>query len=204
MRLLNDATSPFGRKVMVAALERAIPLVEEFVDLTALESVALWNPLRQIPVLIMDDGRAVFDSMTILLFLDSQHQNAPLFPDADRWGVMTRAALCDGLMEAVLQRVVERKRAAEEQSPAFIAKLEARIADVLDELETGLAKKPEGSEPLLADDIAAVCALGYVDFRYTHEWRASRPAAAAWFAAYETRPSLRKTAPVRTSPATHE
>ncbi|MGF7162451.1 glutathione S-transferase [Rhodoligotrophos appendicifer] len=202
MRLLNDATSPFGRKVMMAAIERSIPLSEEFVVLASSEALAKANPLRQIPVLVLDDGSALFDSMTIMTYLDTQHQGAALFPDDRKWSVMTRVSLCDGLMESVLLRVMEVRRPQNEQSPAFIAKLESRIDHALAALDHLLAERDPQDSTLLADDIAAICAMGYVDFRYGTEWREQYPKAAAWSAAYAERPSVVATAPTRTAPAT--
>jgi glutathione S-transferase len=200
MRLLNDATSPFGRKVAVAALERGVSFEEEFVDLSNPERLARWNPLWQIPVLVSAAGEAIYDSATILLYLDTLHHDAPLFPEKDRFGVMTRVALCDGLMEAVLLRRMEQTRAEREQSPAFVARLEARVGRALAELEVVLGRKRAGEGPMQADDIAAACALGYVDFRFGTDWRAHCPRAAAWLAACADRPSLRETAPTRTRP----
>jgi glutathione S-transferase len=38
--------------------------------------------------------------------------------------------------------------------------------------------------------IAAGCALGYLDFRFTNlDWRATRPALAAWQTRFKARPS---------------
>jgi hypothetical protein len=51
MKPFNDATSPFGRKIVVACLERSIPLQEEFVDIYAAGPIDRLNPLRQIPTL---------------------------------------------------------------------------------------------------------------------------------------------------------
>ncbi len=52
--------------------------------------------------------------------------------------------------------------------------------------------------PALAWDIGGVsvaCLLGYLDFRFPDlDWRARAPAAAAWFAEQDARPSMRASA----------
>ncbi|HET6521058.1 MAG TPA: glutathione S-transferase C-terminal domain-containing protein [Geminicoccaceae bacterium] len=46
------------------------------------------------------------------------------------------------------------------------------------------------------DQIAAGCALGYLDFRFGQEdWREGRPALAAWYGVYANRASMRATVP---------
>jgi glutathione S-transferase len=56
LKLLSDATTPFGRKVVVAAIERSIPLEEIFVPLDGTGPLDAVNPLRQIPTLVLPDG----------------------------------------------------------------------------------------------------------------------------------------------------
>ena len=44
--------------------------------------------------------------------------------------------------------------------------------------------------PFGIGDIAVGCALGYLDFRFTSlDWRAKRPALAAWQTRFKARPS---------------
>ena len=44
--------------------------------------------------------------------------------------------------------------------------------------------------------ITVGCALGYLDFRYPDfDWRAGHPAVAAWFKAFNQRPSMQATLP---------
>jgi glutathione S-transferase len=50
--------------------------------------------------------------------------------------------------------------------------------------------------PLTIGEIAAGCALGYLDFRFQEDdWRATRPALAAWYEGFAARPSMRQTVP---------
>jgi glutathione S-transferase len=50
--------------------------------------------------------------------------------------------------------------------------------------------------PLGIGHIAIGCALGYLDYRFDDlHWREGRPRAAAWYAQFAERPSMRLTAP---------
>jgi glutathione S-transferase len=195
MQLYNDATSPFGRKILVAAAERSIALDEVIVDCFSPGPLDDVNPLRQIPALVTDDGEALFDSDVILAWLDGMHDGPALIPEDARWPVLTRVALGNGLIEAVLYRVMELKRAEGEQSPAFIAKMEGRVARALSRLEA--SARALSADTLRADDITIACALEYADFRYPEDWRGNCPALAHWLEAVSARPSMTVSVPTR-------
>jgi glutathione S-transferase len=198
MQLLNDATSPFGRKVMVAVLERGLTLREEFVNVAEPGELDTHNPLRQIPTLVTETGDAVYDSSVILGFLDKLHGGEPLIPHDPACRVPTRIALADGLIEATLQRAMELRRPDELRSPAVIARLDGRISRALiaiDRIRTELSL-----DPLRADTITVACALDYVDFRYGRAWRDELPNLSAWQDALAKRPSMQMTLPTRTAP----
>jgi glutathione S-transferase len=198
MKLLNDATSPFGRKVLVACIERSIALEEQFVDIFKPGMLDEFNPLRQIPTLVADNGLALFDSDVILTYLDSAHGGAPLIPALDRWEILTRASLGNGLMESVLQRIMEVRRPPGEKSEAFILKLEERIGRVLERI--GAVVNALKGEPLRVDQITIACALEYVDFRFNSEWREKHPSIAKWLGEMSIRASMTASAPRRTGP----
>jgi len=199
MILYNDATSPFGRKVMVAAIERGIPLVETFVDLADAQHLDTHNPLRQIPVLVGDDGRGVYDSDVILHYFDSLNLAAPLLPGERQIEILTRNALANGLMEAAMLRILELRRPPEQQSARDVGVRTARVERAIAALEHEAPSFVD--RPLEADHVTVGCALGYADFRFTTEWRASAPRLAAWYETIARRPSFATTAPTRSTPA---
>jgi len=204
VKLLSDATTPFGRKIVVAAIERQIAMEEVFVPLDGTGPLDEWNPLRQIPTLVLDDGRAIYDSDVITEFLDTCHRGEPLIPAADRFAVLTRMTLANGLTEATMLRRIESVRVPQEKSSAFIAKMEQRIARVLNSLEAQAPRLSHAGTALHADQIATACALGYVDFRYADTWRAQCPRLADWYGGVLKRPSLALSAPTRTAPVAPE
>jgi glutathione S-transferase len=199
VKLLSDATTPFGRKVLVAAIERAIVLDEVFVPLDGTGALDASNPLRQIPTLVLEDGRSLYDSDVILQYLDTCHQAEPLIPEEGRFDVLTRMALGSGLIEATLLRRMETVRIPQEQSAAFIGKMEQRIHRVLAALDKQLATLANTSGGLRGDQITVGCALGYVDFRYTESWREKHPRLSEWYGDLVLRPSMVATVPTRST-----
>jgi len=113
-------------------------------------------------------------------------------------------ALGSGLIEATLLRRIETVRVPQEQSAAFIAKMEQRIQRALEALEAQIGSMASASDVVRADQITAACALGYVDFRFTGAWRDNHRALAQWFAEMAARPSMIASAPTRTAPVARD
>lgn len=200
MILYTDASTPFGRKSLLAALERGIPITEEFVSLSDPGPFADANPLVQIPALRAVDGQVYFDSDVIFQYLDTCHQKEPLIPADDRFGRMTRIHLANGVIEATLYRRMESVRPENEQSATFIKHLEARIHRALARLEQ-VCHEPH-DRPLDAEEITRLCALDYIDFRYPHGWRNNHPKLAAWLARVSERGTAQVSKPGRADPVT--
>jgi glutathione S-transferase len=196
MKLFYSPNSPFVRKVMACAIARGIDQRIETVPSNPHESPATLlaaNPLSKIPCLITDDGVAMFDSPVICEFLDSLGSAAPLFPPPGpgRWKALTLQALADGILDASLIRRGLAGAASDPAVQAVIARQKAVMDRGLDVLE----REPP-HKGLDIGTIAAACALGYLDLRFAgDDWRARRPALAAWFKAIGAEPALARTAP---------
>lgn len=198
MILYSDATTPFGRKALIAALERGIEVEERFVNLADPGKYLDINPLGQIPALVLSSGQAVFDSDVIVDCLDELHDGPRLVSDEDRSKCLSDIHLANGVMESVLLRVMETRRPDGERSPAFIDRLETRIKRALVRMERD--RRPATDGPLDGEEIATACALEYVDFRFEHDWRGISPKLRAWHDAVSKRPTLIATKPTRTEP----
>lgn len=198
MKLYGSVTSPYARKVRMFLMEKGINY--EFIKEGPSDpagNVARLNPLGKVPVLVMDDGEVLFDSPMIVDYLDGL-QGDPLIPSAGeaRWRAQRWHALGQGIADAAVARMLEGRRTAERLEPAVIQKQEGKIAAALAYAESHL----EGGEYLVEQrltvaDLSLSSALGYVDFRYPHEWRGAHPQLAAWFATISKRPSFQETAP---------
>lgn len=85
MKLVSYPTSPFARKVRIAAFEAGLLDRLEIVDANPLADdgvVAKHNPLGKVPALVLDD-RTLVDSPLICAYLDSLHCGSKLHPDGD-------------------------------------------------------------------------------------------------------------------------
>jgi glutathione S-transferase len=199
MRLDYSATSPYVRKVTVTACETGLDARIERVATNAWDPDAAFlalNPLSKVPTLLMDDGHPLYDSPVICEYLDSLHEGRKLFPPAgpERWAALRQQALADGIMDAGVAAVVERTRRPESfRWPAFIDQELAVIGRALDVFEE---EALSFEDAITIGQIAAGCALGYLDFRFSHfDWRDGRPALATWFQGFSARPSMASTTP---------
>ena len=102
MILYTDATTPFGRKCVIAALEREIALEERFIKLSEPGDFLEVNPLNQIPALFVERGKCYFDSDVILEYLDTLHENSPLIPELNKFECKTAIHLANGVIESTL------------------------------------------------------------------------------------------------------
>ncbi len=201
MKLYGSLTSPYVRKVRVLLREKDISC--EFVVSNPGEPdsvVPQYNPLGKVPVLELDDGTTLFDSPVILEYLDAL-QGAPLLPltGQERWAVLRWQALADGIIDAVVTRVLETRRPVEQQSPGAMSHQEGKVARALVFAE----QYHGGKRYLLGDtlslaDLSMGVALGYVDFRFPHDWRGRHAKLAQWFERIAARPSFVGTQPSAT------
>lgn len=200
MKLIASLTSPFARKVRVVLAEKKIDCPLEL-DLPweAGSRVAEFNPLGKVPVLLLDDGSALFDSRVIVEYLDSISPVARLFPQERRQLIEARRweALADGICDAAASIFLERKRSEAQQSADWIARQEVKISRGLQALAEDLGERNwcNGESYSLADIAVGVC-LGYLDLRFAHiAWRNDYPNLARLADKLAQRPAFADTVP---------
>jgi glutathione S-transferase len=196
MKLYMVGASPYARKVLVLAGERGLrdrilPVIAN-PHIRPAELVAA-NPLSKVPTLVADDGSVHIDSLAICLYLDSLGEHPPLV-DADgpeRWRVLQRHALANGVIDCAVSRRMEGQLTPEPDRLAWMERQAQTAARVLDRFEETVA---EIRDRVALDTITLACALSYLDFRFPGDgWRAKRPALTAWHAEFEKRPSMQAT-----------
>jgi glutathione S-transferase len=197
MKLYTNRASPFARKCRVVARELDIKLEEIEVNARDDESLRRINPLKKIPILILDEGSVLFDSRVICEYLNHLgggkfFPGMNLFSNATgRWKSMGLHALADGIMDAAVACRYESIQDEARRNPDFIARYRATVTAGVDVLE-----RMKFTEVPTIGEIATGCALGYLDFRYPDiAWRDSHPKLAAWFAKFAQFPSMLATAP---------
>jgi len=180
MKLIGSYASPFVRKARIVLAEKRIEY--EFVvdnPHDAASRVSDFNPLGKVPVLVTDDGAAIYDSSVIVEYLDAISPVGRLIPEPGRQRIQVKRweALADGLMEAAVLCVLEGRRPSKEQSRVWVERQMAKVSQGLRVASSDLAEKAwcAGESYSLAD-IALGCALGYIDFRHADlDWRAQHP-----------------------------
>jgi glutathione S-transferase len=202
MMILRSAVpSPFGRKVLIAISVLGINDVklEPADTMDARDSVRAQNPLGKIPVLILEDGTAFYDSRVILEYLDYRAGGGKIIPrEGDqRFAALRLQALCDGILDASILQVYEgRWRAAEKHEQKWLDHQAGKVARALKLLETApptLAATPQLPH---VGQIALACALGYRDFRFGGTWRGEHPRLVAWLESFAARvPAFATTTP---------
>lgn len=200
MKLYHSPSSPFVRKVMVCAHELGIAGRIELIPAAAHPvnrdaALVAANPLGKVPALVTDDGTVLYDSRVICEYLDRQGQ-ATLFPGtgAARWRALRDQALGDGMLDAaVLARYEAAVRPEAFRWQPWQDGQFAKIHSCLALIESEAVNYGERVD---IGTITLGCALGYVDFRHAGlAWRTGHPRAAAWFARFAERPSMRASAP---------
>lgn len=199
MILFNGPNTPFGRMALATALELGLEVENKLINVFDAEFLDAINPMRQIPTLLLDDGRAMFDSRVICAYFCSLRPGRGLNAVEDRWDVQTHWWLAVGLMESSVQRVMELLRPKSEQSPSALQKYNRRIDNVIAKLEA--AADQICSSEVRMDRLAVAIALEYTDFRIRRSWRDQAPQLRDWLEAESQRPSLVATQPQERSAA---
>jgi glutathione S-transferase len=183
MILHSSPTSPFGRKVRIAA---DVLGLSERIELRATDlndpadPIRKLNPLGKIPALILDDGSAWYDSRVILEVLDHLAGGGRIIPREApaRFETLRLQALCDGALDASILIVYEsRYRPPELRLQAWLDRQADKIKRALDVLEA--APPPLAAVPDVGQ-IALACVLGYSDLRFAGSWRKDHPRLVAW------------------------
>jgi glutathione S-transferase len=202
MILRFSPSSPFVRKVRIAAallgLDGEITL--ERADTTdPNDSLRKTNPLGKIPVIIIEDGSAIYDSRVILDYLDERAGGGKIVPrqGPQRLAALRLQALCDGILDASILTVYESRFRKPEMHEAKWLELQAgKVSRALAVLES--APPPFAAGQALPDvgQITLACALGYRDFRFGDGWRSDHPRLVAWLDSFAARvPAFAATKP---------
>jgi len=189
MMLRASPMSPFARKARMAILHLRLSDKIEIVKADPMnpdDVLRRDNPLGKIPVLVSDDGNAIFDSRVILEYLDHVAGGGVIIPDGwpARLDVLTTQALCDGIMDACILIVYEeRHRPAAIRHPPWLDYQRGKVVRGL----TALASKPPDPARFNVGTIAAACMLGYLDTRRQVDWRKDFAALVPWLDEFRAR-----------------
>jgi len=200
MKLIGSLASPYTRKVRIVLSEKKIDYDFEIDNPWKADAkAAKLNPLGKVPVLVLDDGRTLFDSRVIVGFLDNASPISRLVPAGNRERVEARRweALADGVLDAGVLARLENQREAKLRSAPWIERQMGKVRAGLAAMDSELGDKPccVGNGYTLADIALGVC-LGWLDFRYPKmDWKKDQANLARAFAKLSERQSFADTLP---------
>ena len=186
MQLRSSPSSPFGRKVKMATYilgldDQVTPVLTDTLDPN--DSICEVNPLGKIPAL-EDDGTTYYDSRVIMEYLDAKAGGGKIIPASgpERYEALTRAALMDGILDAAILVIYERRMRPEDKYVESV--VERQRGKIIRGLEVIAAQNPSYGNGAMPDigEIGLACVLDYLDFRKQVNWRDHAPNLASWLA----------------------
>jgi glutathione S-transferase len=201
MKLTFSPSSPFARKVRIAAIELGLIDRIEFVPTavapgTPNDEYSKIHPLKKLPALILDNGEVIVDSYVIVEYLDELAGGGKLIPASGpaRWKVKSDHSLSQGMLDSMLLCRYENMVRPEG------LRWKAWSDDHWNRAWKGMARFEQQTEmlsrPFDISQIALTCVLGYADFRFADcGWRKAYPKLDAFHQRMLERPSVKISVP---------
>ena len=172
MKLYDRGPAPNPRRVRVFLAEKGIEVPVVPVDLGALEhksaDFARINPLQRVPVLVLDDGSAIAESIAICRYFEELHPEPALFGRGARevaqiemWNRRLELNLLYPVMHVFRHTHPAMKELEVPQVPAWAEANKPRIAEFL-----GIFDREIKDRPFVAGDrysVADITGLAAVD-----------------------------------------
>ena len=194
MKLYWSSTSPFVRKVIVSAHELGLRDRLETIPTRVAPSkpdLALlpYNPLGQLPTLVLDDETVLYDSLVIIEYLDQMAGGAKLIPSSPERRIeeLRQHALCNGLLDLLVQWRIESMK--DTKQIALINAFNLKSSMIWTRLEATVEQVTQ--RPFGLSSITLAIVAEYADFRFPRlGWREKYPALSSWHQSIQSRPSL--------------
>ncbi len=200
MRLISATPSPYARKVRIALAEKSLPFeLQTEVPWNDDTSLPQHNPLEKLPVLILDDGTAIWESSHILEWIERKHPQPPLLP-ADDDGILAHKrmdVLATGVCDAFLLMFFERMRPAEHQSQPWTDRQMRKVRGGVAEIARVVGNKRYAVRDAFGlADLSIGSVLGYLAVRFPEfAWRELHPNLGHYMDGLMQRPSFQATVP---------
>ncbi len=200
MKLLDGGRAPNPRRVRIFLAEKGVEIALSPVDMSRDEhkgpAVTALNPLQRLPVLVLDDGTAIAESVAICRYVEELHPEPPLFGTGAReralvemWQRRIEFGLL-GPVAAVFRHL--HPAMAQMEVPQVPAWGEANMDRVTSVLGV-LVKELEGQEFICGDSFTVADITGLVGLDFMKPAKLSAPEefrhVRRWHAALAARPS---------------
>lgn len=202
MKLVFSPSSPFARKVRIAAIELGLIDKIEFTSAKVVPGEANddyirdVSPVKKLPALILDNGDVIVDSYVIVEYLDELAGGGKLIPASGpaRWRVKSDHSILQGMLDSMLLCRYEKAVRPEQ------FRWQAWSDDHWNRAWQGMSRFEQRidtlSGPLDVVQIGVVCVLGYADFRFADcGWRKAYPKLAAFHEKMMQRESVKISVP---------
>jgi len=202
LQLISATPSPYARKVRIVLAEKGIPfelLTEVPWDSTT--KTPLYNPLEKLPVLILEDGSAVYESHYILEYIEAKFpMTTPMLTAETDEKLFAKKVevVVDGMCDALVLLFFEKQRTQGTQSEEWKARQMRKVDGGFKALAEWVGKK----QFIIGDkfghaDVAVGSVCGYIDVRFSeYPWRKNYPDLAKYIDGLNERESFKETVPV--------
>ncbi|QKV61842.1 MULTISPECIES: glutathione S-transferase family protein [Pseudomonas] len=196
MKLFYQTHSPYARKVLVLAHELGIASSLEVIHhetspTSPNETIYKANPLGKVPVLILPDATALFDSIVICEYLDDLSDGPKLIPanGPERYKALRLQALAQGMCDVGIKLRWEVERRPEAlRYPAYADGQAFKLKEAYRFIEEHV----DLNGPITLGHIALATALDWIAFRQLSDFSA-QARLTEWYQTFCERASMRAT-----------
>jgi glutathione S-transferase len=171
MKLYDGGRAPNPRRVRIFLAEKGVAVPTEQVDLGAKqhksEAFAAINPVQRVPVLALDDGTIIAESIAICRYFEALHPEPPLFgvgakdiANIEMWNRRLELNLLFPVAHVFRNTHPAMKELEVPQVPAWAEANKPRIVEFISILDRSLADRPfAASDRFTVADITGLVAI---------------------------------------------
>jgi glutathione S-transferase len=202
MKLYDMGRAPNPRRVRIFLAEKGIEIPRQEVDLGALEQrseeFTAMNPMQRVPVLVLDDGTVITESVAISLYFEKLHPEPNLFgryalecAQVEMWNRRLELHFYGPVSQSFRHTSPGMAKREKVQVAAWGAACRDQAEDFVNFLESELGKREYvAGDRFTIADITALCTVDFmrvIKLSLTPEMKnLSR-----WHAAVSARPSAK-------------